>query len=107
MNIAMLLILLATGFGTSFLVLYISRAAARRHWPTVDGAVAERFRPFAVFLALFAGPALFAGSVWRMRMADTLSSIEVLVAATIASGWAICYGLVIAQGAWRLFPAGL
>lgn len=103
----MLLILLATGFGTSFLVLDISRAAARRHWPTVDGAVAERFRPFTVFLALFAGPALFVGSIWRLRIAGILSPVEVSVAGAIACGWACCYGLVITQGAWILFPAVL
>lgn len=107
MNIVTLLVLLGAGFGTSFLVLDFSRAAARHHWPMADGAMAARFRPFPVFLALFAGPALFASSIRRMQVAGTLSAVKVAVAGVIASGWAICYGLVIAQGAWRLFQAGI
>jgi len=102
MNIAILLFLLVTGFGSSFLVLDISRIAARGHWPMADGAIAERFRVFPVFLALFAGPALFAGSTVRMRMSGVLSLVEVAVACVIAFAWACCYGLVVAQSAWLL-----
>jgi len=106
MNIATLLVLLVTGFSASFLVLDISRVAARRHWPVDDGAMAGRFRLFPILLALFAGPALFGGAIWRMRMAGTLSVIEVAVAGVIAVGWACCYGLVAAQGVWLLFSGG-
>ena len=106
MNIATLPVLLAAGFGVSFLVLDISRIAARRHWPAADGALAGRFGPFPVFLALFAGPALFAEATWRMRLAGALSAVELTVAGVIAAGWASCYGLVVAQGAWLLFPGG-
>ncbi|WP_426131065.1 DUF6949 family protein [Pararhizobium sp. PWRC1-1] len=106
MNIATFLVLLVTGFSASFLVLDISRVAARRHWPVDDGAMAERFRLLPVLLALFAGPALFAGAIWRMRMAGTLSLIEVAVAGVIAVGWACCYGLVVAQCVGLLFPDG-
>lgn len=104
MNIPALLGLLAAGFGASFLVLDISRIAAHRYWPVADATMAGRFRPLPVFLALFAGPALFAGATWRMRMSGTLSSLETVLAGVIASGWACCYGLVVAQGAGLLFP---
>jgi hypothetical protein len=106
MNFATLPILLAAGFGVSFLVLDISRVAARRHWPGGDGALAGRFRPFPVFLALFAGLALFAEATWRMRLRGTLSPVEFTVAGVIAAGWACCYGLLVAQSAWLLFPDG-
>lgn len=106
MNIVTFLVLLAAGFAASFLVLDISRIAARRHWPAAEGTVVERFRPFPVFLALFAGPALFAGAMWRMRSAGSLSLVELTIGGVIASGWACCYGLVIAQGAWLLLPGG-
>jgi hypothetical protein len=103
-NIATLLILVVTGFGVSFLVFDISRIAAYRHWPMPDGAMAGRFRPFPVFLALFAGPALFVIATWRMRASGTLSSLETVLAALIAFGWACCYGMVVAQGAGLLVP---
>lgn len=103
MNIAMFFVLLAAGFGISFLVLEISRAAAYRSWPMTDGTVAGRFRLFPVFLALFAGPSLFAGAIWRRHLSGTLSPVEVILAGVIASGWAACYGLLVAEGAWLLF----
>ena len=106
MNIAILPVLLSAGFCVSFLVLDICRIAAHRHWPAADGAMAGRFRLFPVFLALFAGPALFAEATWRMRLAGTLSAVEFTVAGVIAAGWASCYGLVFAQGALLLFPDG-
>lgn len=91
-------------FRFSFLVLDISRAAAYRSWPTADGMVAGRFRLFPVFLALFAGPSLFAGAIWRMHLSGSLSSVDVILADVIASGWAGCYGLLLVEGAWFLFP---
>lgn len=106
MNIATIPVLLAAGFGVSFLVLDICRIAARRHWPVTDGALTGRFRPFPVFLALFAGPALFAEATWRMRLEGTLSPVEITVAGVIASGWACCYGLLVAQSTWLLFLDG-
>lgn len=98
MNFATLIILLGAGFGISFIVLDVSRVAARRHWPSASGAVADNFQPFAIFLALFAGPALFARAVWRMHASGALSFADVVLAVVIACGWACCYGLVVLRG---------
>jgi hypothetical protein len=97
MNFATLLTLLAAGFGVSFIVLDVSRVAARNHWPATHVVWSDNFRPFAVFLALFAGPALFAQAVWRMHAKGGLAVVDTALAVVIAIGWAGCYGLVVAR----------
>lgn len=102
MNFATLFVLLTAGFGVSFIVLDVSRVAARRHWPSAHGVMTDNFRPFAVFLALFAGPALFVQALWRMRASGSLPFGDTVLAVVIACGWACCYGLVVAQCAQLL-----
>ena len=106
MNFATLFVLLAAGFGISFIVLDVSRLAARRRWPSAHAVMIDNFRPFAVFLALFAGPALFVQALWRMRASGGLSFADAALAVAIACGWACCYGLVVAQCARLLGVAG-
>ncbi len=93
----MLLVTLVAGFGVSFIVLDVSRLAGRRHWPSAEASMADNFRPFAVFLALFAGPALFVQSVWRAGADRRLSILDGFLAVTIALGWAVCYGIVVVK----------
>lgn len=102
MNVVTLVTLLAAGFGVSFIVLDVSRIAARDRWPTAQEVWSDNFRPFAVFLAVFAGPALFAQSVLRMRRESGLAAIDTVLAALVAIGWACCYGIVVARGAGLL-----
>lgn len=84
------------GFGVSFIVLDASRIASRGHWPSAHSAVADNFRAFPIFLALFAGPALFIQSLMRLRTPDARMSLTDLGAgAVIGCGWAFCYGLVV------------
>lgn len=97
MNFATLIVLLSAGFGISFIVLDVSRVAARGRWPTARAVMAENFRPFPVFLALFAGPALFFQAVWRMRASGSLAFGDTVLGLMIACGWACCYGLVVTQ----------
>ncbi|OBZ96397.1 hypothetical protein ADU59_08690 [Pararhizobium polonicum] len=102
MNIAALFMLLLAGFGVSFVVLDVSRIAAPRRWPSARVVMADNFRPFAIFLALFAGPALFVQALWRIRASAGLSLIDTMLAAVIAGGWALCYGQVVMQCAGML-----
>ncbi|HTO32684.1 MAG TPA: hypothetical protein VL202_16110 [Pararhizobium sp.] len=102
MNFVMLLTLLAAGFGVSFIVLDISRVAARDRWPSAQEVWTENFRPFAIFLALFAGPSLFARSVWQIRRENGLAAVDIVLAAMVALGWACCYGAVIVRCAGLL-----
>lgn len=103
MNFTLSFLSLVTGFGVSFIVLDASRMASRGHWPSAHGVIADNYRAFAVFLALFAGPALFMHSVWRLRTPDGRMSLAGLGAGVvIGSGWAFCYGLVIIRCAGLL-----
>ncbi len=96
MNFTLFFLSLVTGFGVSFIVLDASRMVGRGHWPSAHGVIADNFRAFAVFLALFAGPALFVRSLWRLRTQDGRMSLKGLSAGVvIGSGWAFCYGLVV------------
>ncbi|WP_438748888.1 DUF6949 family protein [Pararhizobium sp. O133] len=97
-----ILTLLAAGFGVSFIVLDIARVAARGHWPSVQEVWTDNFRPFAIFLAIFAGPALFAQSVLRMRRENGLAAVDTALAAMVGLGWACCYGVVIVRCAGLL-----
>ncbi|URK87945.1 hypothetical protein LP421_09930 [Rhizobium sp. RCAM05350] len=98
MNFATSFLSLVTGFGVSFVVLDVSRIASRGRWPSAHGVVVDNFRAFAVFLALFAGPALFVRALWRMRMtAGRLPFADSVLGVVIAGGWACCYGLVVIQ----------
>lgn len=97
MNIQALLLLLPAGFGVSFLVMDISRTVGRRHWPVVSRYPAGNFSPFAVFLALFAGPALLCANLVRMARSDDGRIADILVGAVVACGWAGCYGFVVSR----------
>jgi hypothetical protein len=97
MNFATIFVLLAAGFGVSFIVLDVSRVAGRRHWPSSSNIVGDNFRPFAIFLALFAGPALFAQALWRMLASGGVRISDGFLGVAIAGGWACCYGLLIVQ----------
>jgi hypothetical protein len=102
MNFGTFALLVAIGFGLSFVVLDISRIAGRRSWPSSHTVAGANFEPFAIFLALFAGPALFVLAFWRMRKSSDLSPVDGALAAVIAAGWACCYGLVATQCAGLL-----
>lgn len=97
MNFAMILVLLAAGFGVSFIVLDVSYVAGRRHWPSSHHMVRDNFRPFAIFLALFAGPALFVMALWRMLLSGGARISDGVVGVAIACAWACCYGLLVVQ----------
>ncbi len=97
MNFMTLLTLLAAGFGVSFIVLDVSRVAARGRWPTAQEVWSDNFRPFAVFLAVFAGPALFTQSVWRIWRESGLAAIDTVLATLVAIGWGCCYGIVVTR----------
>ncbi|MGI0524208.1 DUF6949 family protein [Rhizobium giardinii] len=97
MNFMMIFILLAAGFGVSFIVLDVSRVAGRRHWPASHDVVRNNFRPFAIFLALFAGPALLAHALRRMLLSGGLRTGDGVAGIAIACGWACCYGVVVVE----------
>lgn len=97
MNIATGLILLCAGFGVSFVVLDLSRTAAGGSWPVASGTPAGNFRPFAIFLALFAGPALFAEVLWRLIRSGRASFADCIAGVIISAGWAACYGVVVVE----------
>lgn len=97
MNFMMVFILLGAGFGVSFIVLDVSRVAGHRHWPSSYDMARDNFRPFAIFLALFAGPALFVQALWRMLWSGGARISDGIFGVAIACGWACCYGLLIVQ----------
>ena len=97
MNFMTIFILLAAGFGVSFIVLDVSRVAGHRHWPASHDMVRNNFRPVAIFLALFAGPALLAQALRRMRLSGSLRAGDGVAGVVIACGWACCYGVVVVQ----------
>lgn len=97
MNFATIFLLLAAGFGVSFIVLDLSRIAGQQHWPALHGAESANFRPFAIFLALFAGPSLFVQALWRMLSTGDLRIGDGAVGVVIACGWACCYGILVVQ----------
>jgi len=97
MNFAMIFVLLAAGFGVSFIVLDVSRVAGRCHWPSSHDVASDNFRPFSIFLALFAGPALFVQALWRMLLSGGARIGDGILGVAIACGWACCYGLLIVQ----------
>ncbi|WP_275790873.1 DUF6949 family protein [Pararhizobium gei] len=97
MNVATCLVLLVTGFGVPFAVLDLSWLAAGRRWPVASERHAENFRPFAVFLALLAGPALFISALWRSVRAGQASMTDCVAGMVIAGAWALCYGVVLLE----------
>lgn len=97
-NFDTILLILAAGFGVSFLVMDAGRLVAGNAWPLVLKGRRENFRPLPVLLALTAGPALFVAALWRMRRQQQLMVIDLAIAAVIACGWAGCYGVLVLEG---------
>jgi len=88
---------LAAGFGVSFLVMDAGRLMAGQAWPRPEEGLYENFRPLPLLLALSAGPALFVAALLRMRRAGRLPAIDCAIAAVIACGWAGCYGVLVVE----------
>ena len=97
MNLTAILALQIAGFAVSFVVLDVSRLAGHRHWPSSHDVVMRNFRPFAIFLALFAGPSLLAHVLWRSLCSGGLRLVDGVLGTVVACGWACCYGAVIAR----------
>ncbi|OJF95460.1 DUF6949 family protein [Pararhizobium antarcticum] len=97
-NFETILLILAAGFGVSFLVMDAGRLMVGPAWPQTTREWQGNFRPVPMLLALSAGPALFVAALWRMWRGGRLPVVDCAIAAVIACAWAGCYGVLVLEG---------